>query len=104
MSITERMLGLLGKNAESREEVAEEAAESVAIEPTSDLAYKAAQVLAVGLHSDLPDDPAAAEDLLGDLMKQLRSSKKVLLQKALRRMSSNSRAQAVARNIKKDIS
>lgn len=113
MSVTKRMMGLLGEEsvekaqATALKQVAEESATAVIedpIGPAGDLATKAAQVLVVGLQADLPDEPDAAIDILMDLFKQLRSNKKVVLQKAMRRMRSSSRAMSLLRQTKKEIS
>ena len=94
MDVTRRMTELLGEEGEALAQNAE-----AMLDNTGDLAQKAANVLIVGLQNDLPDDPEQAIDVLLDICKQLRQ-KKILLQRAARKMRSTSRAMGVLRAVK----
>lgn len=73
------------------------------LEPDSkDIYARAAQVLAVGLHQDLPDDLNAATDYMVEIMLTLARRKKPLILRALRLMGRKQKAMGVLQQIKKE--
>lgn len=104
MSIERRMKDVLseasrvkaGLGTEEGDRTAEALAES------RDINVRAAQILAAGLRSDLPDDPDTALDYLVDVIRNL-SKQKQYLAKALRFTSNPSQVKAVLTKIQRGL-
>lgn len=109
MNIEQRMHSVLEK-IESEDHVSPEEAKKIASEEkragdlagSQDLNTRAAQILAAGLRSDLPDDQDAAMDYLMDVLKTLVKQKQYL-SKALRFTSSPGQVRAVLQKLQNGV-
>ena len=77
-SVSDRMLKLL--------ETSNPSTAYNGISDAKDVYSRAAYLLAVGLHRDLPDDPAAASDYLVDILTKLLREKRSAISKAVSTM------------------
>ena len=69
-------------------------------EDSNGLHVRTAQILAVGLHQDLPDDIEEATDFLVDLLRTMAAKKRSLLLKALRSMGRKPKAMSLLKTVK----
>ena len=69
-------------------------------EDPNSLHERTAQILAVGLHQDLPDDINEAVDFLVDLLKTMAMKRRPLLMKALRAMGRRTKAMTLLKTVK----
>jgi hypothetical protein len=69
-------------------------------EDPSGLHERTAQILAVGLHQDLPDDINEAVDFLVDLLKTMAMKRRSMLLKALRAMGRRTKAMTLLKTVK----